>query len=108
VVNADRRTGASSGWPVWVGLLNRGFHLTAVGGSDEHTPLESADRKLGTPATVVYAVELSESAIVTALKSGRVYIVREAPMVRSSTFQPMLLVIASRWGRRFLTPAQSR
>jgi hypothetical protein len=74
VVNADRRTGALSGWPVWGDLLKRGFHVTAVGGSDEHTPGESGDRRLGTPATVVYAAELSEPAIVAALKSGRVYV----------------------------------
>jgi hypothetical protein len=79
VVNADRRAGALSGWPVWVDLLNRGFHVTAVGGSDEHTPGESADRQLGTPATVVYAAELSEPAIVAALKSGCVYVRTQGP-----------------------------
>jgi hypothetical protein len=74
VVNADRRTGTLSGWPIWVDLLKRGFHVTAVGGSDEHTPEAFGDRQLGTPATVVYAEELSEPAIVAALKSGRVYV----------------------------------
>ena len=79
VVNADRRTGALSGWPIWVDLLNHGFRVTAVGGSDEHTPGESGERQLGTPATVVYAAELSEPAIVAALKSGRVYVRTHGP-----------------------------
>jgi len=79
IVNADRRTGALSGWPIWADLLKRGFHVTGVGGSDEHTPGESADRQLGTPATVVYAAELSEPAIVEGLKTGRVYVRTHGP-----------------------------
>jgi hypothetical protein len=79
VVNADRRTGTLSGWPIWVDLLKRGFHVTAIGGSDEHAPGESGDRQLGTPATVVYSEELSEPAIVAALKSGRVYVRTHGP-----------------------------
>jgi hypothetical protein len=79
VVNADRRTGALSGWPIWADLLKRGARVTAVGGSDEHTPGESGDRQLGTPATVVYAADLSEPAIVAGLKSGRVYIRTHGP-----------------------------
>jgi predicted metal-dependent phosphoesterase TrpH len=79
VVNADRRSGPAAGWTVWAKLLNRGFRVTAVGGSDEHTPEETANRRLGTPATVVYASELSEVAIVAGLKSGRAYIRTEGP-----------------------------
>src|SRR5262249_21747000 len=54
-------------------------HVTAIGGSDEHTPEESGDRHLGTPATIVYATELSEPAIVAGLKSGRVYVRTHGP-----------------------------
>jgi hypothetical protein len=79
VVNAERSTGPQAGWPVWVDLLKRGFRMTAVGGSDEHTPEEGADRQIGTPATVVYASELSEPAIVAGLKSGRVYVRTRGP-----------------------------
>ena len=71
--------GPLAGWPFWIGLLNRGLHVTAVGGSDEHTPEETRDRQIGTPATVVYAAELSERAIVDGLKSGRVYIRTKGP-----------------------------
>jgi predicted metal-dependent phosphoesterase TrpH len=65
---------SSAGWAFWAELLNRGFHLTAVGGSDEHTPENTTDRRIGRPATVVFAGELSERAIVDGLRSGRVYI----------------------------------
>lgn len=65
---------AMMAWRRWADLLNQGLRLTAVGGSDEHTPDELVDRALGSPATVVFASELSEAAIVHGLKSGRVYV----------------------------------
>lgn len=74
VVNGALREGSIDGWAFWARLLNRGHRLTAVGGSDEHTVDAPMDRNLGTPATVVYARELSEAGIVEGLKSGRVYI----------------------------------
>jgi predicted metal-dependent phosphoesterase TrpH len=74
VVNGDGIEGPRAGWPYWTRLLNRGHRLVAVGGSDEHTPDETADRRIGTPATVVFAQSHSESAIVDGLKSGRVYV----------------------------------
>jgi hypothetical protein len=70
---------ASDGWAFWANLLNRGFHLTAVGGSDEHTPEETADHRIGRPTTMVFANELSERAIVDGLRSGRVYIRAQGP-----------------------------
>jgi hypothetical protein len=79
VVNGDSATGPLAGWAFWADLLNRGFRLTAVGGSDEHTPEEAADRQIGTPATVVFAEELSEPAIVAGLRAGRVYIRTKGP-----------------------------
>jgi hypothetical protein len=63
LVNGPLTTGLPPAWSLWIELLNRGLHLTAVGGSDEHTPEESLDRRIGTPATVVFADELSEQAI---------------------------------------------
>jgi hypothetical protein len=53
-------------------MLDAGHHLVAVGGSDIHD-LTGTDRHIGEPTTVVYANELSEDAIVSGLKSGRVY-----------------------------------
>jgi hypothetical protein len=74
VVNGALRGGAVDGWSFWARLLNGGHRLTAVGGSDEHTVDAPLDQNLGTPATVVYARELSEAGIVEGLKSGRVYL----------------------------------
>jgi hypothetical protein len=74
IVNGDRREGPLSGWPFWAKMLNAGYHLTAIGGSDEHTADESSDRSIGTPATVVYADALSEPTLLEGLRKGRVYI----------------------------------
>jgi hypothetical protein len=89
-----------SGIGFWQQLLNRGFHLTAIGGSDNHNaplPATSADElsalrtaaaaapekfaelqkrngAIGTPTTVIYADALSQAAIVAGLKRGRVFI----------------------------------
>ena len=79
VVNGDVVDGAMAGWPFWAAMLNRGHHLTAIGGSDEHTPDESADQRIGRPATVVYARELSEPALLDALRAGRAYIRTRGP-----------------------------
>ena len=62
------------GWTFWADMLNRGHRLVAVGGSDEHTPDETLDRRLGRPATVVFAEELSERALLAGLRAGRVYV----------------------------------
>jgi len=95
VLNGTTRTGPQAGWPFWADLLNRGYRLTAVGGSDEHTPDEPNDRRMGTPTTVVFASELSESAIVAGLKSGRVYIRTKGPD------GPRLEFFAESDGRRY-------
>ena len=74
VVNGDTATGPLAGWTFWAHLRSAGYRLTAVGGSDEHTVADDADRQLGRPATVVWASALSEAALVEGLKSGRVYV----------------------------------
>lgn len=79
VVNGTAREGPLFGWPFWADLLNRGWRVTAVAGSDDHTPDDEADNGVGTPATVVWAHELSEPAIVEGLKSGRVYVRTRGP-----------------------------
>jgi hypothetical protein len=61
------------GWRWWAELLNRGFRLTAVGGSDVHDLL-SGSPAIGVPTTVVHASALSEDAIVAGLSSGRVFV----------------------------------
>lgn len=79
VVDGALRDGSLDGRAFWARLLNRGHRLTAVGGSDEHTVDAPLDQNLGTPATVVFARELSEAGIVEGLKSGRVYIRTQHP-----------------------------
>ncbi len=74
IVNGDTVSGPLSGWDFWARQLSAGYRLTAVGGSDEHTVDDDSDRRLGRPATVVWAESLSEPAIVDGLKRGRVYV----------------------------------
>jgi hypothetical protein len=79
IVNGMTHSGPQSGWAIWARWLNRGHRLTAVGGSDEHTPDETNDYALGQPTTVVWADELSEAALVAGLKAGRVYVRVDGP-----------------------------
>jgi predicted metal-dependent phosphoesterase TrpH len=74
VVNGETVAGPLSGWAFWARLLSAGHRLTVVGGSDEHTVDDDADRRLGRPATVVWADALSEAAIVEGLMRGRAYV----------------------------------
>ena len=55
----------------WEAQLRRGFHITAVGGSDTHEP---AFDTIGLPTTVVYARELSVAAILDGIRAGHVFI----------------------------------
>ena len=74
VVNKDRVEGPLAGWPVWAKMLNDGFRLTAVGGSDDHTADDPRDGMVGIPSTVIYASELSEPALLEGLRNGRAYV----------------------------------
>lgn len=67
---------AFSGIPFWEDLLNQGYRLTGVGGSDNHDadlPLSTASA-IGRPTTVIWAQNLSQPALLDGLKSGRVFI----------------------------------
>lgn len=68
--------GPVSGIPFWEGLLDRGFQITGVGGSDNHDPDLSTDKAgaLGRPLTYVHAEALSRSAILDGIRKGRVFI----------------------------------
>lgn len=67
-----------SGIPFWQSLLDRGYRLTAVGGSDNHDArrtLALPDASVvGTPTTVVHAGDLSMQAILAAIRAGHVFI----------------------------------
>jgi hypothetical protein len=68
--------GPLSGIPFWEERLNEGYRPTAVGGSDCHKPDEDphAPPAVGSPATVVYADNLSERAVLDAIRAGRVFV----------------------------------
>ena len=55
----------------WDEQLRRGFHLTAVGGSDTHQPTLDT---IGLPTTVVFAQELSVASILNGIRAGHVFI----------------------------------
>jgi hypothetical protein len=89
-----------SGIAFWEQLLNHGYHLTGIGGSDNHDALapvvkvsdlrepHDADAPsqetlaklrrgtsaIGTPTTVIYADTLSQAGIVGGIRRGRVFI----------------------------------
>jgi hypothetical protein len=57
----------------WQNLLNQGYRLTGLGGSDNHN-LALGRLGVGYPTTVVYAPELSERAILDGVRAGHVFI----------------------------------
>lgn len=76
----DEGQGSGTAW--WEALLNKGHHLTAIGGSDNHDAIDGnpmtspvgGQSPVGTPATVVYASELSQSALLDGVRAGRVFV----------------------------------
>jgi hypothetical protein len=68
--------GPLSGIPVWEARLNAGFRITAIGGSDNHDAGAEAGKAstIGLPTTVVHAPELSQAAILEAIRQGHVFI----------------------------------
>ena len=68
--------GPLSGLASWEHQLNAGRRITAIGGSDNHQadlPTDSA-AAVGRPTTVVHASELSQAAILTAIRKGHVFV----------------------------------
>ena len=68
--------GPFSGIPFWEARLNEGYRPTAIGGSDNHKPdLDPVKASaVGAPTTVVFAENLSERAILDAIRGGRVFV----------------------------------
>jgi len=75
-VNGGVEEGPRSGIPFWEQQLNMGYRPTAIGGSDNHNPDLPLDQRgaVGSPTTVVYATELSVPAILSGIRSGRVFV----------------------------------
>ena len=75
-VNAGVSEGTYAGIAFWERQLNAGFHLTGIGGSDNHNATKPAHEPgaVGSPTTVVYAQELSVQGILAGIRSGRVFV----------------------------------
>jgi hypothetical protein len=71
-----RGTDALSGLSFWEQRLNAGFRVTGVGGSDNHDAQLAPDQpsSVGYPTTVVHAPELSQAAILAAIRAGHVFV----------------------------------
>lgn len=75
-INGIDAESSHSGIPFWQERLNRGYRLTAIGGSDNHNasaPLPGPG-SIGYPTTVVFARELSIGGILDAIRAGHVFI----------------------------------
>lgn len=68
--------GALQGFGYWTKLLNRGWHVTGIGGSDSHDADRPASQPgaIGSPTTVVYMQELSVHGFLAGIRSGRVFV----------------------------------
>ncbi len=86
VVNGDDLGTPYSGLPFWQQALDEGHRLTAVAGSDNHQPDQDAANwgALGRPATVVFASELSQIAVIDALRKGHAFIDMSKALVTSA------------------------
>ena len=78
VINGGVIEGRTAGMPFWYARLNEGHRITAIGGSDDHAA-RSPGGRVGSPATVIYSSELSETALLRGIRSGRVYIRTRGP-----------------------------
>jgi len=78
VVNGNDADTAISGIPFWQAQLDKGYRLTAVGGSDDHNAKQWSESRgaigIGTPTTVVHAANLSQHALLDALRAGHAYV----------------------------------
>ena len=78
VVNSGVIEGRTAGMPFWYARLNEGHRITAIAGSDDHGA-RSPRGHIGAPATVVYARELSEAALLDGIRAGRSYVRTRGP-----------------------------
>lgn len=67
---------------LWDSKLDQGMHIAAVGGSDDHRAGQDKSgtaSPIGTPTTLVYADELSEPALVAAVRAGHTEVALRGP-----------------------------
>ncbi len=87
-INGGSMDGRGSGIPFWQDRLNAGYRLAGIGGSDNHEAVYPAMVRsaVGHPATVVYAEELSERAILDGVRAGHVFVDLEGSSDRGIEF----------------------
>lgn len=78
VVNGGVIEGPTAGLPFWYARLNEGHRITAIAGSDDHAA-RSPRGRIGSPATVIHAAELSEEALLDGIRAGHVYVRTRGP-----------------------------
>ncbi len=102
--------GVFSGVPFWEARLNEGHRITAIGGSDNHKPdLDIASPPaVGSPTTVVWAENLSERAILDAIRAGRVFVDVEGVRCRGLALTAQCGEASAIMGDALAAPAGSR
>ncbi|MBI1359401.1 MAG: PHP domain-containing protein [Alphaproteobacteria bacterium] len=76
-VRAGKTEGPTSGIAFWEARLDAGFHITAIGGSDNHDATDWTGRRqspVGVPTTVVWTQDLSQRGVLAGVRSGRVFV----------------------------------
>lgn len=101
-----------TGIPFWQDQLNKGFHLTGIGGSDNHNaklplPMPGGSMAIGLPTTVVHASELSMKAILDAIRAGHVFIDAQGSRDRSMDFAASVGDRSAEMGDTLDSPAGS-
>lgn len=68
---------------IWEQLLSKGEHVAAIGGSDDHQAGKEASSgtqtQIGAPTTMVFARELSATAIFEGIRAGRTVVKLQGP-----------------------------
>ena len=106
-INGGSLDGPYSGIPFWQDKLNHGFHITGVGGSDNHDAdyPPQARSAVGHPTTVVYASNLSERVILDAIRAGHVFVDVEGTSNRILEFTAQAGSESAAMGDRIQSPA---
>jgi hypothetical protein len=90
VVNGMDADTPYSGIPFWESLLNAGYRLIAIGGSDNHDASKMlpdvGSGPVGMPTTVVHAQALSIPEILAGLRAGHVFVDVQGSRDRSLVF----------------------
>lgn len=107
VINGGMAGGPHSGISLWQKELNAGYRLTGLGGSDNH----DADSKPQTysaiahPTTVIHAANLSENAILDAIRAGHVFVDAQGTKDRLIEFSAKAAATTAEMGDNLQSPA---